>query len=71
MSGVRNDAQEAKPVPQQHAADTLYGHDATEDSTTLKFNGSVQVSRRGRGQRSIQPQGPVQAVDSGLSRVPR
>jgi len=50
MSGVRNDAQEAKPVPQQHAADTLYGHDATtEDSTTLKFNGSVQVADEDAG----------------------
>jgi hypothetical protein len=43
MSGVRNEAQEAKVVSQPRAADTLYGRDDAEDSTTLKFDGPVRI----------------------------
>jgi hypothetical protein len=48
MSGVRNEAQEAKVVPQPHAADTLYGRD-DEDPTTLKFDGPVRLSEEDPG----------------------
>ncbi len=49
MSVVRNEAEEAKVVPQRHTADTLYGHDDTEDSTTLKFDGAVKLSDEDAG----------------------
>ena len=49
MSGVRNEAQEAKVAPQPHAADTLYGREDATDPTTLKFDGPVQVSDEDAG----------------------
>jgi hypothetical protein len=49
MSEVRNAAHEAKVVPQRQPADTLYGHDDAEDSTTLKFDGPVQVADEDAG----------------------
>ena len=49
MSAIRNEAEETKVVSQRHAADPLYGDDAAEDSTTLKFDGPVKVADEDAG----------------------
>jgi hypothetical protein len=43
MPGTRNEAHDVQLAPRHAAADALNERDESQDPTTLKFNGTVQV----------------------------
>ncbi len=49
MPGARNEAHEATLTPPHHAVDVHDEHDESQDPTTLKFNGPVELADEDAG----------------------